>query len=811
MLNNYGRSPCFFVGDSNINSLQTTSFQSISNLLQCYNFSNRHNLITRPDSGSSIDNVYSNLTCDIKIGALENKLSDHKMLLCSLESSSTKNDFVETVYQHCDYENVSNLIRHNLELSGLRGESSQDMSYLQALVSDAIVQSTTQIRKKHLLKYEFTPWINGNLKAIMDYKRKLLKLRKKKDSSDINSALKRISRIIKLATKRSMDNYLYDNLSNIQNNPRKCWQLLNQISGRSSKSEITVKDDLGNLISSDIAKAEKFNEYFLKSVDDLKRQLQSSSSDNYNSLRSLQRHNNRFRISLTNESEIENVIHNLELNKGCGSDEITPKAISACMRHLCPYLALIFNASINESTYPESLKIQKILPIPKEIRSTSLNQYRPISILSVFDKIFEKIIYSQMSSYLNEENLLFKRQYGFQKGCGTEEALINIINYICSSFDKGSPGVAGVFYDFSKAFDLVDHTIMCEKLYLYGIRGRELNFFRSYLQNRKQFVQINSSKSLLKDVVYGVPQGSVLGPLLFKIYINDISNLGLKGKLYMYADDISIFYPYKYELTLKANVERDASLICEFAKINKLVLNSNKTKFIRFRPHPHIETRTWSILVDSKIIPEVDTVKYLGINLQNNLGWKTHIQEIRNKIAPGLGILYKYKNKMDEQAKLMIFQSLIQSHLNYLPIIYGYKKNSDLKSLQILQNRALKIVYNLPERYPTFLLYRDVAKSVLPVFGLYKKQVLIYVYKVLNNIGFHTTQFLNNNYTINTRNRSNLRLPRCRLELTKQRIEFMGCLEYNNLPAFIKMSTCIASFKRQIKDYLEQNIEMLLI
>lgn len=311
-------------------------------------------------------------------------------------------------------------------------------------------------------------------------------------------------------------------------------------------------------------------------------------------------------------------------------------------------------------------------------------------------------------------------------------------------------------------------------------------------------------------VDYGVPQGSVLGPLLFSIYLNDIKNLQLFGKLIMFADDISVFYPYKHEISLKAHMEYDAAMITEYARINKLCLNAEKTKLLRFRPY-NVNSQNFNIFVDGKEIYESFSTKYLGIYLQSNLSWDMHIQNLKSKVVSATGLIYKFKNKFNIKTKLIIYQSLIQSHLNYLAIIYGYNKSSELKSLQRTQNKALKTVFNLPLTYSTLSLYKDVSASILPVHGLYKLQLLLYIFKSLNGFGHHTIFFSRNQTVFNTRNAMNLRVARCRLQTTKQRVEYMGSLEYNNLPESIKNVERISIFKKNIKEYLLENVEMLLM
>lgn len=312
-----------------------------------------------------------------------------------------------------------------------------------------------------------------------------------------------------------------------------------------------LQNEQGDYITDDNVKAEKFSEYFLNSVAELKQGIETSIIDNWKSLRTLQTHDSQFRLRHVLTNEVGTLIRETDRRRSSDSDNISPRALIECNDELSPVLYKIFNNIIDTSIYPDILKIHKIVPIPKEARANEIAKYRPIALLSIVDKIFEKLLHSQLSLYLQNADLLFESQYGFQRGCGTEEAVVNVVNCICDSLDRGFSGVGGIFYDFSKAFDLVDHNTFYEKLSYYGINGSELALFKSYLENRRQYVQINASCSSVEAVQYGVPQGSVLGPLLFKLYINDISNLELSGKLYMYADDICILYPYKENLILK--------------------------------------------------------------------------------------------------------------------------------------------------------------------------------------------------------------------------------------------------------------------
>lgn len=204
-------------------------------------------------------------------------------------------------------------------------------------------------------------------------------------------------------------------------------------------------------------------------------------------------------------------------------------------------------------------------------------------------------------------------------------------------------------------------------------------------------------------------------------------------------------------------------------------------------------------------------MKYLGLYLQSNLSYDQHIQHLKSKISPAIGLLYKFKNKFNANTKFLIYQALVQSHYNYLAIVYAYKKSTELRSLQRLQNKALKIVANLPILYSTINLYSNVFPSILPIFGSYKLQLVIYVFKCLRNIGHHTIHFTRNQNTFNTRNNDNLKIALCRSETTKQRIEYSGCREFNILPQHLKLMESLSLFKSSVRTYLFQNVDQLLL
>lgn len=280
----------------------------------------------------------------------------------------------------------------------------------------------------------------------------------------------------------------------------------------------------------------------------------------------------------------------------------------------------------------------------------------------------------------------------------------------------------------------------------------------------------------------------------------------------MFTDDICFLYNYNHEQVLQTHIEYDAAILSEFLRINKLILNANKTKFLRFKPYILRNDGIMSVHIEGNSINESESVKYLGINLNHNLLWENHINWLKSKVSSGIGILNKFRYKLSARTKMLLYESLIHSHVTYLPMIYGSRPSDVMKSLQAAQNKALKIVFNLPLRFNTIDLYRNYAKTILPIRGLYKQQLLTYVFKCIKGYGSHTIQFDRNlTYTHRvTRQAMDLKVERCRLELTKQKVTYAGANEYNQLPNDLKNISALSTFKTNLKRYLLNNVEILL-
>ena len=377
------------------------------------------------------------------------------------------------------------------------------------------------------------------------------------------------------------------------------------------------------------------------------------------------------------------------------------------------------------------MKIAKVTPFYKSGKKNLMTNYRPISVLSCFSKILERIMYDCLYSYLNDNNLFFQKQFGFREGHSTNHALIELINSINDSFNQ-SKYTLGVFIDLSKGFDTVDHDILLKKLSLYGIKNNSLKWFPSYLSNRKQFIQAGDIKTSYEDIICGVPQGSILGPLLFIIYVNDLSDVSKILEPIMLADDANLFFTHKNIKELFQTVNSELDKVFQWFNANKLSLNKDKTKYTFFhkaREKDNIPLKLPALFINDKEIERVTSVKFLGVLSDEHLIWKEHITVIENKISKNLGLLYRAKRVLDNNALKKLYFSFFHSYLNYGNIAWASTSKTKLKKIASKQKEAVRVVNN-DNADIRELMFK---MKVLNIYKLNIYQVLTFMFKIKTN------------------------------------------------------------------------------
>ena len=366
------------------------------------------------------------------------------------------------------------------------------------------------------------------------------------------------------------------------------------------------------------------------------------------------------------------------------------------------------------------LKCRLIHPTHKGDSKMLCSNYRPISILPIFSKILEKLMYKRLTSFLDKYDLLYEHQYGFQKRKSTEHAILDLNFNIIKTIEKEEKAFT-IFLDFAKAFDTVNHKILLNKLEHFGIRSTPLNWFESYLSNRQQYVKISQQISDCKTVKYGVSQGSVLGPLLILIYINDIAFSNKKVSFHLFADDTCLFYSNKDYNQLETDVNTALENIANWLKANKLTLNVKKSNLILFdtRKNPKNNT-TVKICISSNELEQKDSVKYLGVYFDKKLSWDKQIDYTNNKLNRGIGALKKLRKYFQENILKNIFNSFFKPYIEYGTLAWGAATNNHLEKVNKSVKRSIRT-----------MLFKDKYDSVKPFYEYLNILLLLYNIKLL--------------------------------------------------------------------------------
>ena len=510
---------------------------------------------------------------------------------------------------------------------------------------------------------------------------------------------------------------------------------------------------------------------------------------------------NSFFIFPTTAEEIETEITKLKSSKAAAPFSIPVFILKILKTVISKPLEVLFNASFETGIVPDSFKLANVIPVYKKGSQTSLSNYRPISLLSVFDKLLEKLMCNRLVNFLEKKKIIFDNQFGFRSKHSTGHAILSIVDKIQRAIDERDFS-CGIFLDFSKAFDIINHEILLKKLEFYGIRGIAKQWFSSYLTNRLQTVTVNGATSIPANIPCGVPQGSVLGPVLFLLYINDFHHCSNFFDFHLFADDTNLFCKHKNLTSLQASINSELSNVNSWLCANKLSLNIDKTSFVIFHPPQRKVTFNFHLTLNGKKLQQDSCIKYLGILIDSNLSWKPQIASIAKKTKRSIGILSKLRHYVNSDILTNLYYSLIYPFLTYGITIWGNTYPTTLQPLYILQKKAVRIMtFSSFDEHSTPL-FRLLA--IIKLSDLVTLHIALFMYKFHNKLlpSYFDTFFNSvlNIHNYNTRSAANQSyyLPRARTNYGIFNIRFQGPKVWNSLELDIK-STSFSKFKENLK------------
>ena len=739
----------YLLGDFNVDLLKTDTDDNINNyynILTSNLFVPHITLPTRITSHSNtlIDNIFSNDPNFLEgvSGNFTISISDHlpQFLIMPRKNNHPpkKHNIQKRDIKSINKESlVADFLNTNWHevLSIPKMDVNQSYACFDKSVNE-IIDKHAPLKKlnKKELKLREKPWITPDIIKTIKIRDKLLrsyiKANEGKHKEQLHKEYKKcrnkIVSMIRNSKKMHFQNYFAENAKDI----KKTWNGIKNIinirtSTKTQPTSILIDQHLEN---NPTKIAEGFNSYFSSIAEKLQQNIIFGDNNFSKYLSTPLQYNFLFRS--VDETEIVRLIDSLENSKASGPHSIPTEILKLIKFNICYPLKEIINLSFATGVYPDILKIAKVIPIFKNKGDLLVVvNYRPISLLSNINKIFEKLVYSRLYSFLNLHNCIYELQFGFRAKHSTDHALISLTEMIREALDSGC-FAGGIFIDLQKAFDTVDHHILLDKLNYYGIRGLANKWFKSYLSNRQQFVSINGYNSNTMLMKYGVPQGSVLGPLLFLIYINDLHKATKISKIHHFADDTNLLVVGKTLKKIQKDLNIDLKLLCKWLKANKISLNASKTELIIFRDPKKKSTYELKIKIDGKKLFPSRFVKYLGIFIDDHLNWHANESAISTKLSRATGMLYKIRHFVKQETLRMIYYGIFSSILMYGSHIWGQNKNI-VDKLQILQNKALRAITFESSRASAPPLFKRC--QILMLVDNIKLQNFMFIHDSLNN------------------------------------------------------------------------------
>ena len=567
-------------------------------------------------------------------------------------------------------------------------------------VLSMIIEKHAPMRHRRVSE-KYCPWITTQLKALARTRDRLRKSAVKAGSEILMTAYRHVRNVVNKQNKTLKRQYFSDKIRRCEGDMKETWKAINQLVNKRSKTtNVSSLQEDNNILTSSDEIAESMNQYFCSIGQKLSEKIPHAENPLLHGDFSLNKNSTRFQFRAITPADIMKARQKFKVSKSFGIDGISSYFLKIGMPVLAPVLSTIFNRSISEGIFPNNWKVARVAPIYKEGPTENRSNYRPVSVLPVVSRLFEKTIFDQLYAYFDDNKLFYSHQSGFRTLHSVLTCLLKSSDDWYHDFDKGCLSSV-VFIDLKKAFDTVDHTILIQKLCHYGVQGRELDWFKSYLQDRKQCCKVNGHTSKIANVNCGVPQGSCLGPLLFLIYINDLPCALKSTKVTMYADDTSISYSSKSIAEINEAVNSDLNRLQSWLGGNKLSLNVAKTQSMilgsssNLRKH-HTDNGEPKINlhINEDNLDMIGSNKYLGVQIDSELKWREHVTFAIGKISRAMGMLKYAKKYLPLEIVKNMYISIVEPHFRNCCSVWGCCGETLLDKLQKLQNRAARIVTN---------------------------------------------------------------------------------------------------------------------
>lgn len=782
------------LGDFNVNWFSDVSPKRIlKDVIQDCGYKQIINEFTRItlETKSLIDYVIVNDFYNIRANCEKIlKISDHETIIVSINHNFKEENNIESI-RTLKYS--ADKFRNKIIRSDIMTVYFLNCDIKAELFSGSFKNIINELMVVKNIKLNKNEWYNFELRKLKNLKINQYKIACLLDTSNDWCKYKSIRNLFKKKINEAKNKYISDKID-YATDQKSMWQSIKNFVLNKPKAEI--KEVIFNNIkfTDNIEIANKFNNYFVNSVAQINQGIPVQLYQN----RIPSIHNIKFKFKKLTYTELRILINSLKNKKDMNNANV--KMIKDSFDLIGENLLSIINKSMESGVFPEVWKESLVIPIEKIRNTKKCEEFRPINMIAIEAKILEKVVHIQLEKHMEEHNLISKYQSGFRKKHSCE-ALINLLiaNWKMAVYDKKV--IVAVFIDLRRAFETVDRKILLHKLESYGIGDVELTWFRSYLTGRKQRTRINSVVSDAIEVLLGVPQGTILGVLLFLVYINDMEKAITFSKLLLFADDGLVYYIGENAEECFEKISFDIDKLCIWFQMNKLKINIDKTKCLIINGR----IGNNSLKIDNETLQFVNEIKYLGVVIDDKLDFKSHVDYICKKIAKKIHFFSCIRKKLSVLSSIKVFNTMIKPHFEYCSSILFMCNAEMLCRLQKLHNRGMRIILKLNR----FSSKRRMLNTLnwLSVNQRIKMNVLIMVFKIkmklMPNYLSERLVYAGDIHNYPLRDTHNFRLNFVRNNKTQNMLFYNGLKLFNDMPLTIKSEKNFNLFKRKVINYVK--------
>lgn len=720
------------IGDINIdiiiNSNNTSQYLDI---LAYHGLLSAHHIPTR--LYSCLDHVMLKTRYHAKTMILSSSITDHEAVLLNLKYKHKR--ILNTHIKHItNYDKLTKTI-NELDFTRIySNKNANEATNLFVNILHNAINSNTEKRKINKKNILLKPWMTPGLLRCIKHRDKLhINMKASPNNHTYRFIYTRYRNFCNKLLKKLKREYDRKELIEAGTNSKKIWKTIKSIANLDTQRDKSIR--LLSLSDEPIVSLNKTNHFFANVGKELAANLinQNSPRPFSSSLPNVNMPNS-FVMYDTDVEEVYKIIMSLKNDCSVGWDGISSNIIKRYRDVLVEPISYICNLSLSTGVFPKAFKKSVIRPIYKGGDGSNVTNYRPISILTTLSKILERVINKRLYEYIERYKLLADQQYGFRIGRSTEDAVLDLSTYILNNLDNGSKCLA-IFLDLAKAFDTVSIPLLLWKLEQIGIRGHQLKIINDFLTDREQCVKIDNFHSEYLQVNYGIPQGSILGPTLFLIYINDLCRLSIEqGKIISFADDTVLLFQAKTWKEVFELAQKGFNKTYTWLRENILTLNHTKTNYMCFSIRNNTQPdNSFKIVMHSCLLHHVScsctplvktsTTRYLGVHIDQNMKFDNHIDLLTKRIRKIMYVFRNLRGLTEPKLSKIIYYALCQSIIFYCITVWGGVNNNTILPLERAVRGVLKVQYNQPIRYPTEKLYIEC--NVLSVRKLYILSVVL--------------------------------------------------------------------------------------